>query len=46
MIIIHVIIIIFLFCTASENLIAYFLLKPMVYAFYITGQLFHVLKVL
>ena len=40
----HIIhIIIFLFCTASSNLIAYYPLWA--YAFYITGQLSHVLKV-
>ena len=33
------------FQPASANLIAYFPLKPMAYAFYITGRPFHVLKV-
>ena len=44
-IIIHIIIIIFLFQPAIANLIAYFPLKPMAYAFYITGQLLRVLKI-
>ena len=43
-IIIHIIII-FLFQPASTNLIAYFPIKNLwAYTFYITGQLFHVLK--
>ena len=43
-IIIFIYIIIFLFQSASISLIVYFPLKPMAYAFHITGQLFHVLK--
>ena len=47
-IIIHIIhiIIIFLYQPASTNLIAYFPLKPMGVCFYITGHLFHVLKII
>ena len=44
-IIITIHIIIFLFYTASANLIVYFPLIPMGICFYITGQLFHVLNI-
>ena len=47
-IIIHIIHI-FLFQPANANLRAYFPIKPMVYAFYITGhsgQVLHILKIL